>query len=190
MGFGRTEGNHEYWYDPDKKEFVLTLFKTNEDGKDHSYLIKPDNIVQAATMLDEYNDEDFSLYDMLKFLKDNNVMDDYVSVAKELAERYSDQPPVWLDEGNIDSALGLVDQQNDESDAEEYTCDEFANGDKDLADYLRTILGTGKHTTEDFESALEGYNDNSDEGEEPDNKSTNLGGIAKALTANDLGRRL
>jgi len=187
MAFSHSTGNREYWYDPDKKEFVLTLFKSDKDGKDHSYIIKPDNIVQAASMLDD-NDEDFSLYDMLKFLKDNNVMGDYDKVARELAERYSDQSPVWLDEGNISDALGLVDKQDDESEVEEYTCDEFANGDKDLADYLRTILGTGKHTTEDFESALEGYNDNSDEDEEPE--STNISGIAKALTANDLGRNL
>ena len=38
MAFAQSTGSHEYWYDPDKKEFVLTLFKTDEDGKDHTYL--------------------------------------------------------------------------------------------------------------------------------------------------------
>lgn len=108
MAFAQTTGNHEYWYDPNKKEFVLTLFKTGEDGRDKSYLVKPDNIVKAASMLDEYDDEDFSLYDMLKFLKEHNALEDYNDVAKELAERYSDQSPVWLDKGSISDTLGLL----------------------------------------------------------------------------------
>ena len=78
----------------------------------------------------------------------------------------------------LEAVLGSTD--SDESDIDEYTCDEFANGDKDLADYLRTVLGTGKHSTEDFESALEGYE------EEPE--STNLGTIAKSIVSQDLGR--
>lgn len=177
MAFAHSTGNHEYWYDPDKKEFVLTLFKTDEDGKDHSYLVKPDNIVQAATMLDEYGDEDYSLYDMLKFLKDNNVMDDYTSVAKELAERYSDQPPVWLDEGNIDSALGLADSSIENK--KTMTCADYASGNPELREYLEKVLGNGEHTYEDLEDI---------EKEFYDDQETDVSNIAKSLTANDLGR--
>ena len=86
-----------------------------------------------------------------------------------------------IPQAELDKLTALLDSL-DGSEANEFTCDEFANGDKDLADYLRTVLGTGKHTVEDFESALEGYE------EEPE--STNLGTIAKSIASQDYGRNL
>ena len=119
-----------------------------------------------------------------EFIKDNDnrlesyTDEDIARMRNNALEAMFNYDTLDNDEGNIERVLSDCFELSDE----EYTCDEFANGDKDLADYLRTVLGTGKHTTEDFESALEGYKDNDED--------IDVSDIAKAITQNDLGRSL
>ena len=216
MAFGRSTGSHDYWYDPEKKEFILTV--TGDDGE-KSYDIKPNNIAKAAKLISDIDDEDFALYDMLSFLKDNNVLDDdYKSVANALAMRYSDQPPVWLDGDTIDNKLGLSKDYKEGYmgnaikglpeglNPDTWTEDEDATfwGDEDLIEYDDDGNETGETIDRDdlmgvengdiwFHTGERYWNGDwlsYEDYKKAKESETPVGDIAKSLTANDLGRSL
>lgn len=152
------------------------------------------------------------LYAMYALLTDANFKKEAKQIAKIAHDVYHDDNlGEWDDEYIPDEKLEQI-KKDLKKDLETpdndniMTAEEYSPANEELRLYINKIYGDGPFTVEElkeYENEFDDYFNYGDEGleeldeilygdkqKDKESKSTNLGGIAKALTANDLGRSL
>ena len=159
-------------YDIPQEEYdrLMTLL----EGLDNE---PKDSLEQMSKYLREYLSD--NEHNIAELGYDNKTMRDKIAMAEEAIANFDS---LDNDEGALDEELNSIFEINNVPKQVTMTCEDYAQGDTALREYLEKILGNGQHDYDDLVTVEKDFYN------EDESKDTDVSGLAKSITQQDLGR--